>query len=186
MPALPLVDPRDKLAPVPSGRPRAFLGSGSPGRSRGPARYVWRGHEKTPPKLSAREGSKVGTGGLPFRRLLREQRACRHKAPQRRCHSRSIDMFFRISCAFDFFCCVRGFPRTRDAAFTPDDSSSQACASHFFSSATRRAAGMVIGPAVPIVTCVVSQTPTQASPLNRPQPMSNEVLPKRVTPRPTS
>ena len=76
--------------------------------------------------------------------------------------------------------------RARDAAFTLRDSSSQAVLSNFFRRASRRAGGIGIGPVAPTTTCVVSQTPTHASPMKRPAPTSNDVLPKRVTPKPTS
>ena len=164
-----------------------FWDPGLPGRFAAALQVRWRGQRKTPPKLALGRGPKSRTGQPSVRRPLRERRARRRAAWCRERQRRSVDFSIFRACVAQVSRWCAGKPRgSRDAASTPVDSSSQARVRSFFSSATRSAGGMVIGPVSPIVTCVVSQTPTQFAPMKRPQPMSNDALPNRVTPRPTS
>lgn len=140
--------------------PSGALGLGR-GPEFGPGAFRLEGSSASGARVDARRGS---AGGRCAQSI---DRSCRHSP-------------------LDFFSVTRELPRARDAASTLVDSGCQARTSIFFSSAARSASGMVDGPRSPITTCVVSQTPTHLSPMKRAAPMSNEVLPKRVTPRPTS
>src|SRR5262249_27140545 len=113
---------------VPSGRPRAFLGSGSPVR-RQPDLHFAGGDMKNPSGAFAREGSRFGPDrlGLQGASLMSARVAARRKAAQ---DAQSIGRsFFHSPLKIPF---RRETPRARDAASTPVDLRCQAHARNFF------------------------------------------------------